>query len=453
MSKSDLSPIEQTVQSVIQTYFDEKQTPKFVIGVSGGPDSMALLHVFYRLDVVAHVIHINYGKRGRESDKDADLVEHQSKKWNIDCQIIEADPAEADNKNFQQWARRIRYAAFEHKMEVLSADGIALAHHQDDQIETILQKQFRGAALESWSAMHEWNGHLLRPFLSITKKDILEYCQKFEIPYRTDASNLESDFARNFLRNKWLPQLEEFFPGWQRNVLRMADKAELHARALEWISVKITDQRSRIIRNELLEMDTNLLRAVILHMVRNIRPEIEISASALHELDELDTLQTGRQINLTKNFSLMRDRKFFKIVYEKPKSLVVAKLTADELAEKPFRYNGITFKIHTVSNPDFETNLYLDVEKLDFPITLRRWNKGDRFRPFGMEGHQNVSEHLTNRKISAAEKKKALVIESFEETICAVIFPPIENRVPPGTISEEAKCDSDTQEYLIIKPN
>lgn len=451
MSKSELLPIEQVVDSAISTYFETDRRLKFVVGVSGGPDSMALLYILHQLDIAAHVVHINYGKRGTASDRDAKLVKDQSEKWNFSYEIISADSSGSDGENFQQWARQFRYTAFEQLAEQISADAIALAHHRDDQIETILQKQFRGASLESWSAMPVWDGQLFRPLLSISKQEILEFCADVGIPYRTDESNLEDNFARNFLRNKWLKQLEDHFPGWQKNVLRMAEQADLHGDALDWISEAITDRQDRIDRKALLKMDPSLRRSVILHKLRGVRPGLEVSSGTLHELDKLAELQTGKQVELDKNLSLMRDRGYFKMVYHQPKNLIVASFKQEDLDGQPFQLNGVTFFIDTISKPDYQHKLYLDVEKLAFPLTLRFWKKGDRFRPFGMEGHQNVSDHLANRKISAAEKKKALVLESFEETICAVIFPPIENRVPPGTISEAAKCTAHTRKYLIVK--
>lgn len=452
MSKSGYLPIEKEVQSLLQANF-EKDKPTFVTGVSGGPDSMALLYLFYQLQVDVLVVHVNYGKRGAESDKDAKLVEEMAYQWGFDCHTLSPNLKYEDNEglNFQQWARQFRYDAFRALAAEHRADGIAVAHHRDDQIETILQKLFRGAGLESWSAMQVWDGELFRPLLHHTKKEIDAYCDRKSIPYRVDRSNLESDFARNFLRNEWLENLVEHFPGWQENVLRMTEQAGIFSEALEWITGELLDDRDRISRSRFLELENGLAKALLLHLLKEAEPGIKISGEALDQLDDLESLQTGKSIQLTESYSVLRDRDFFKLVFEQQHALTIVELNTDDLKGRPFLFNGLNFSISEYSDPDFEHTLYMDIDKLSWPLTLRNWKEGDVFQPFGMEGHQKVSDHLTNRKISAAHKRKALVIETFEEIICAVIFPPIENRTPPGTISDFARCDSDTGQCLIIK--
>lgn len=451
MSRSDLQPIEDRVYNALKEHF-QGNAPKFIIGVSGGPDSMCLLYLFQKMKVDAVVVHINYAKRGMESDKDAELVEQMAFQWGYDCHSLKIDPDESMSENFQQWARDVRYEAFRKLVEEYNATGIAVAHNQDDQVETILQKQFRGAGLASWSAMSVWDGNIFRPLLHTTREEIETYIQQKSIPYRTDASNLKSEFARNFLRNKWLEELGQHFPGWRKNVLRIAGQAALFEESIEWIAGQITDEKKRISREKLLDLGAGLRKAVILLLLKTRQPDIQISGSALDELDHLPDLQTGKSIQLTNNLALIRDRDHFSItVHEGPSQFPPVELRQQQLEAGPLELSGVTIEIVKCTDPDFNQHLYLDVDKIQWPVKVRLWQKGDRFQPFGMEGHQNISDHLTNRKISAAEKNKALVVESFEETICAVIFPPTENRVPPGTISALVQCEESTRRCLTIK--
>lgn len=451
MNKSDLSPIEDRVQKALQNHFPDHQSLRFIAGVSGGPDSMCMLYVFRKLKVDVLVVHINYGKRGKESDKDAELVEQMAFQWGFDCHSLSVNPEEAQGANFQQWARTVRYDIFRALAREHDADGIAVAHHQDDQIETILQKQFRGAGLASWSGMSIWEGEIFRPLLHTSRNEIEEYIGQENIPLRIDRSNLQTDFARNFLRNEWLTELESHFPGWRQNVLRIAEQAALFEEALEWISQRLTDDQDKIDRGGLLNVSPRLRKALVLYILKSKQSGIQIGTSTLDELENLDHLQTGKSIQLTENLSLMRDREHFKIVYQEPEAFQLIGLERDRLKSGPLMLNDIVFEITGFTEPDFDHHLYLDADKITWPLRLRRWKQGDRFQPFGMEGHQKISDHLTNRKISAAEKNKALVLESFEDTICAVIFPPTENRVPPGTISELVQCDANTRECLTIK--
>lgn len=451
MSKSDLSPIEKSVEDHLRNIFPDQSEIKLVIGVSGGADSMCLFHILHKLDIELFLIHINYQKRGAESAKDARLVKQVTGDLGVDYEIITVDPDEAGSQNFQQWARNVRYQAFQLKALEINAVGIVTAHHQDDQIETILQKLFRGGGLASWRGMQVWDGQLFRPLLHIDRKDIEEYCEQNSIPFRTDETNLSSDYTRNFLRNDWLPAIKEHFPGWQKNILRVAKQADVFASSLSYIFNAIIDDKERIYRQKFLDLDEGLQKALLLYYAEQIDQSQEISRDALGELSKLPGLQTGKSIQLTETLELMRDRNFLKLVVDTGDNGSYMILKKEEIKRKGFSFNGLEFRVQPYQDPDFNEGLYLNLDALQWPIHLRRWNEGDRFQPFGMEGHQTVADHLTNRKIGAVYKSSALVLESFEETICAVIFPPIENRVPPGTISELVRCTPSTRKCLTIK--
>ncbi len=152
---------------------------------------------------------------------------------------------------------------------------------------------------------------------------------------------------------------------------------------------------------------------------------------------------------------MLRDREYYRIISGSgaEEKKVIETLSRSRIASN-YRYNKLLLTISecTFSEELFKNKtLFMDVDKISWPVTLRHWRHGDQFKPLGMEGHQSVADHLTNRKVSAARKQDALVIESFEETICAVIFPPIKKRIKIGTISEEVKCEANTEKCLEIK--
>jgi tRNA(Ile)-lysidine synthase len=449
MSRSNLSPIEKAVKRSADFIFTDS-APLFVVAVSGGVDSMCLLHSLYRLNISGIVAHVNYQKRGAASEKDAALVAQKAEEWAFDCEILEADPEEAQGQNFQQWARDIRYRFFRDLITKHNADGIALAHHKDDQVETILQKLLRGSGMSSWSGMDVWDGELFRPLLSISREQIEQYAEKNEIPYRTDESNLESHFARNFLRNEWTEKLSEFFPGWDDNVLQIADKAENYRSALQWIAGQIVDQK-KINKRAFDKLEPGLQRALVLHLLKNDNPGMYVTQQNLERVKELPDLQTGKAIQISSDYSIIRDRDFYIIKEKGGQSFEAQKVSRDELNGAPINVGEVELAVEPYTSPDFEEGLYLDVDKINWPVTVRKWETGDRFQPLGMSGHQTVADHLTNRKVSAAHKEDVLAIESFEETICALIFPPIKNQSSPGTISELVKCDNSTKYCLRIK--
>lgn len=450
MSKSALSPIEKAVKESLDRYFFDDPSPYFVVGVSGGIDSMSLLYALKELGVSALAVHLNYQKRGEDSDKDAELVERVASKWGFECYIEEIVPSESTGQNFQQWARKRRYELYDRLAKQKDANGIAVAHHEDDQVETILQKIFRGAGLASWSGMEVWNGRIFRPLLEVSRAQIEEYATDNDVPYRTDDSNLENDFARNLLRNEWLNQLGDFFPGWKKNVLRVSEQADNYNEAVSWIAEQLTDEHG-IKREAFHSLDEGVQKAVVLFLLKQRDSGLQISHDSLDRAEELAELQTGKKIELTPRFSLLRDRSHYVIEENEQRTFRPVTLGRDELETSSYSLGEIALSIVPYSDPDFETVLYMDADKISWPVTVRSWQYGDRFQPLGMDGHQKVADHLTNQKVSAAYKEKALVIESFEETISALIFPPIKNQLPPGTVSEQVKCDPRTTHCLEIK--
>jgi tRNA(Ile)-lysidine synthase len=452
MSRSDLSQIEQAVSDQLSRHFSHSESPTFIVAVSGGMDSMCLLHVLYKLNVDLVVSHINYQKRGAASDRDAALVEEAANEMGLRCDIAKADPNQAEGQNFQQWAREVRYQQFQHLKEQSAAEGIALGHHEDDQVETILQKIFRGAGLTSWKAMDTWDGELFRPLLGISRAQIAEYVSEHEIPYRTDESNMSSDFARNFLRNEWLDELEHFFPGWKQNVRQIEEQAAIFGQGLDWIAGRLATG-NRIKREAFETLPPVLQRALVLRMIKHNVPGVELSSESLDRIKELPELQTGKVIELTDGVRIVRDREHYVLATSDNQVMEPLSIEQHQLQHSPLHVGKYTIKLDDIEDPDFGDHLYLDAQKIAWPVLIRPWRAGDRLQPLGMEGHQKVAEHMTNRKVPAHEKEKALVVESFDKTICAIIFPPIKNQTPPGTISEQVKCDSESKKCLIITSN
>lgn len=452
MNRSELLPIEDEVYNQLLKSFGKKSLPRLIVGVSGGADSMALLHILCALSVPVYIIHINYQKRGAESDEDARLVAQTARELGIGFAVHKADPSKAEGKNFQQWARNYRYNLFKEAEAEQNADGIAVAHHRDDQIETVVQKIFRGGGLVSWSGMSVWDGQIFRPLLHKTRNDIEQYLEQKAIPYRTDRSNLRSEFARNFLRNEWLVRLEDFFPGWEENVLRITNQAGLYEHALEWIARTIDGEKG-IDRGLFHSLKSGLQKAVVLELLKTKDPDIDVSRGSLVQLNKLEELQTGQSIRLTDRYIMLRDRDFYRLIELNNSDTEEYTVKLSDL-DSPKRIKGLELSVVTIGEPAIsdKSSLYLDIDKIAWPINIRSWQDGDRFQPLGMSGHQLVSDHLTNRKVSAAYRKQAILIESFEETICALIFPLIKNELSAGTISEQVKWEADTRRCLKIKP-
>lgn len=450
MSKFELSPI--VTEFKKQHSANVKKECSLIAGVSGGPDSMALLYLLHRFDANCTVVHCNYGLRGEASDKDQELVEKMSGLWGFDCVSVRLEQDDGSEGNFQQWARNRRYQVFYDLMREVKADYIATAHHKDDQVETILQKILRGSGMSSWKGMSVLEDNLYRPLLNISKKEILSFVQKFNVPFRMDGSNEESTYARNFLRHSWVPQLEKLFPGWDSNILKLPARAEEFKKMVDYILNDVAVEGEALNFKKFSDLDA-VLQPVILHsFITKLDPEANISSRFLRNISDLSNLQTGGEVRVTDEITLKRDREFLILAGRHRQANSFESIVINEL-DHSFEFAGFSFSRNQKPTNFNPSELSLDLGKLTFPIKIRLWEKGDEIQPLGMKGTQQVADHLTNRKISSIEKKQALVLQSFDGTIHAVIFPHELENSQIGTISEKAKCDDSTETTLCIRKN
>ena len=201
---------------------------KIVLGISGGPDSVCLLDIFakiqrnYALELI--IAHVNYGLRGRDSERDEKFVRDLAEKYNLEIEILKFNNSKVEHlsslkessrfnlKNVSEnYLRDLRYDFFEKIRQQYKFDLIAVAHNSDDQVETFLMRMLRGSGLQGLSGMKYKSGKIIRPLLSTTRQEILEYLNKTDATYRTDRTNAENLFLRNKIRNKLLPFLEKNF--------------------------------------------------------------------------------------------------------------------------------------------------------------------------------------------------------------------------------------------------
>lgn len=452
MNKFESSPVTKAFRKQFNL-LPASENVHFIVGVSGGPDSMVLLYLLHRYEVDATVIHCNYGLRGTDSDKDQELVENMSSLWGVNCVSVRLEPENRRENNFQKWARDVRYRIFYDMMREIDASHIATAHHLDDQIETIMQKILRGAGISSWSGMDMVDNVLFRPLLEISKKQLLGFAETMNIPYRIDSTNEESTYARNFLRNTWFPGLDKLFPGWRENILQLPNRAEEFTVMADQLAEGMIEGDNKFSRDKFLSANPKLHPLLLKTIIEQLRPDAELSRNFLNRVNDLNRLQTGKYIELSDSCLLMRDRDHFVLVESSlKKNGDTIKILKSDAVE------GVTIgsvEIRISGKPPVFNNeiLVVDSEKLSFPLLYRNWKEGDRFRPFGMKGTQLVSDHLTNRKIPSHLKSKSKVLESFDGKICAVIFPDSYLRKQTGTIAETVRCTDNTVKTLIIKKN
>ena len=236
------------IQENIFRYELFERGAKIVVGVSGGPDSVCLLDVLHKLkkkyDLEIIIAHVNYGLRGKDSEKDEALVKKIAEKYSLPIEILKVRKVGKSEKSEsrKRSLRKIRYDFFEKLRKKYKASSIAVGHNLNDQAETVLMRIIRGTGLRGIGAIKFKNNNIIRPLLNIPRKEIVAYLRKNKITYRIDKTNLGTDFTRNKIRNKLLPYLEKKFnPNIQETLYKFSESAAedydfMRRFAKEWLT-------------------------------------------------------------------------------------------------------------------------------------------------------------------------------------------------------------------------
>lgn len=377
-----------------------------VVGLSGGADSVALLRLLLQLGYVCHVAHCNFHLRGDESDRDESFVRTFCRNQNVVLHVRHFDTAawaEQQHVSIEMAARTLRYTWFEELRQEIGAQAIAVAHHQDDSVETLLLNLLRGTGIDGLRGMRPRNGYVVRPLLCTSRHELLHYLAQCGQSYVTDSTNLQDTYTRNKIRLKLLPLMEEINPAVRQTLLRTAARMDEIA-AYYQEGLKAARQRVLTPRG----IDIEALRRepaprTLLHTL--LAPlgfrEAQLD-DVLHALDG----QPGRCF-FSATHCLVRDRKL--LLIEKRENPLPPRLVMKEVAWTP------QFVI-----PREKKNACLDADKLHEALHVRLWQQGDWFVPFGMRGRKRVSDYLTDRKISMADKARQWVLCCGKEIVWLV---------------------------------
>ena len=257
------------VKKVQNTIFQQelfKRGDKIILAVSGGPDSCTLLDIFARLkerySLELLVAHVNYGLRGKDSQKDEELVRALAKRHDFKFFVARYQD---DKKNISEdMLRNFRYTFFEKLRTDKKFDLISVAHNADDQAETFLMRIMRGAGMQGMSAMRFKNNFVIRPLLAVSRKEILKYLKKNKLEYRIDKTNLENEFLRNKVRNRLIPYLEKNFnPRIKETILDSTRSISEDIDFLDQETEKHCQKLSELDVKKLLQLSPALLRRVL----------------------------------------------------------------------------------------------------------------------------------------------------------------------------------------------
>jgi tRNA(Ile)-lysidine synthase len=420
-------------------------TPKqtVLLAVSGGIDSMVMLHVFRQLskhsDIKIVVVHVNHQLRGRESDEDEEFVIEKCTKLGIPVFIERVNVVKyAHEHRFsnQAAARILRYESFERIRQQTNADIVATAHHSDDNAETVLLNIMRGTGIHGLAGIpiKRNTGSIIRPFLFATRNEIETYAEKNNIEYRNDSSNKSLKYQRNLLRHSIFPILVKRNPHIVRTLNMIAGTMrevsdKLHTltdKAL--LSLVRKDAQDRLMLDvKKLEREPEFLwNEIFIELLH--RTHIEPTEKKVDALNRLCKLPTGRIIELSGEISACRDRGYlvFKRTNEKMPDIRNVEFG------RIYKYQGHRFSI---GNPepvpavfsDTREVEYIDAERLGRQLVLRPWRAGDWFIPIGMKAKKKLSDFFTDQKVPRFKKMSIPVLES-DGTIVWICGKRLDNR-------------------------
>lgn len=432
---------------------------KVIVALSGGPDSMCLIHILKELQerykIKLYAAHVNHCLRGAEADADEEYVREFCKKANIDFYSKRIDineVARITNSSTETAGREARYAFFNELKEKLGANLIALAHNFNDQAETILMRIFRGTGMEGLRGIRPVrDGIYIRPILILTREEIEEYCEFNNLKPRIDKSNFENIYNRNKIRLELIPFLKENF---NKDILNTINRlSEIISKDQDYLE-EVADRKyaqycSRIgekvsLEQQLINEHEAILTRVIRRALREVKGDLKnIELVHINEIIELFSMGTGKMINLPEGiiaekvysqiyFYKKKDSKFTNqlsseiIIFDKVNSQQPS--TVKEISEMKLKvYLRIVMKDEVLNFAEDPYKKYFDYDKINSCISIRTRQEGDRFTPYGMEGSKKLKDLFIDLKIPK-EERNALPLVCFDKDIAWIVGYRVSNK-------------------------
>lgn len=397
-----------------------------IIALSGGADSVALLHMFNLAGYKCKAAHCNFHLRKEESDRDEQFVSSLCASLQIELLIkhFNTEDYAANHKiSIEMAARELRYNWFESLRVEHNASYIAVGHHADDQIETLFLNLMRGTGIRGLSGMKEVNGFILRPLLDIYRAELEEWLKKSDYGFIHDSSNFTLDYKRNKIRHQLMPLLEEIQPNSKATILRsmnnMTEAEELYKQALEEIRHEIViEETSDRLRIDLIELQKkNPIKTILF----DILSPYNFNRITIEQLiKSLDASQSG-QMFYSSTHRLLRDRE----------TLLVHPLESQTTLKAEYFIQNNDTEIHQPVCLDIQKIgyeelsgiekakhiAYFDYDKLTFPLKLRKWEMGDKIKPFGMKGTRKISDIFSDLKYDIFRKENTWLLCNGDDII------------------------------------
>ena len=413
------------------------------VAVSGGADSMALLHFIARFDgfplkVVA--LNVEHGIRGETSLRDTAFVKDYCAAQGIrfiGYSVTAPAKARAEKISVEQAARILRYECFADAIDSGKCDAVLTAHHSGDNAESVLFNLFRGTGVKGLTGIKDFGNRIYRPFIKVSKAEITRYVRDNGVPFVDDETNFSDDYTRNFLRLNVIPKIKEVFPEVEKSVSRLSETLAAEDEYLDSEAEKLLSREDGVYYVSLPAPRALCARAVI-KAVNRLGITHDYEKTHVDEVCALADNQNGKFAVLPKGVKAVRE-------YDRIALYVDRSAAEKPSCETPFSLGKFTVGNRTVTiknangATDLKSGLYADASKIPADAVIRTRRTGDVFRKFG-GGSKSLSDFLTDKKIPRKDRDALILIASGENVlaICGV------------AVSDSVKVDGTTRKTIQI---
>ena len=420
------------------------ESSKYLLALSGGIDSVALGYLLLESGIDFEIAHVNYGLRADESDGDEKFVSELAISWGRKVHLKKVSSSDFQSKDgsVQMIARKIRYDWFEELLVQQNLNGIIVAHNFDDQVETVLLNLLRGTGIEGIYGMSDKKGNIIRPLLPFSRTQIRSYMESKKLSWREDSSNEKTDYKRNYLRNEIIPLLDEKFPEagsrLHQSFRRIKDTGKLFFSFFaDWKekNIRIENDYQYLNVNDFIHLPGK--HSLIYYWLR----DFGFSFSDVEDIIGAVEDRKPGKIFFSEKFMLNIDRDVLILgISDLGWDPILIHKEDIQMVYKHGIYDILHVKeeFSLDRNPE---NAMLDLDKLSFPLILRRWEEGDKIVPLGMKNEKKISDLLIDLKVPLIQKKKTAVLLSEKEVIWVVGV----------RVSERFKCEVHTRNVFYLK--
>lgn len=414
----------QEFRNHIITNFPFLSGSKLLIACSGGLDSIVLVKLLHKLQIDFSVAHCNFKLRGKESDEDERFIIELAEKLQFPVFRIDFDTkkyAKEHKLSIQMAARNLRYDWFKKLATEYNFEYILTAHHADDNLETFLINLSRGTGIEGLTGIPEINEIFIRPLLPFSRTEILKFAKDNTLEWREDSSNSSIKYLRNNLRHEVIPNLKSVNPQFLSNFNTTIEHLK---QSNEFIKEQVL-----YLKKELFEISENECVKISignLHKLGNPKTSLyfllkDYGFKAWEDIEQMITAQSGKQV-FSETHRLVKDRDY----------LLLTNIS-EEISDRKYSIpedesmimippGTLKFKnTEEISDVNLNT-VYVDKEKLKYPLTVRKWQEGDYFYPLGMKGKKKLSKYFKDEKLSILAKERVWLLCSDKEIVWIINY-------------------------------